>query len=89
MILRHINRTGKYALKACKMARETVKLALIRRDNRRTRQFRFSSIQKEAGNTGIVGNKAATYCLIVQAASSVFEMFVVQELGDGRFYINQ
>jgi len=28
------------------MARETVKLALIRRDTRRTRQFRFSTTQK-------------------------------------------
>jgi len=54
MVFRHKNRTGKYALKACKMARETVKLALIRRDNRRTRQFRFSTTQKEAGkDTGI------------------------------------
>jgi hypothetical protein len=33
------------------MAREAVKLALIRRDIRRTRQFRFSSIQKAAGNS--------------------------------------
>jgi len=36
------------------MAREAVKLALIRRDSRRTRQLRYSSIQQEDGN------KAAT-----------------------------
>jgi hypothetical protein len=36
------------------MARETVKLALIRRDNRRTRQFRFSTTLKKAEKvTGI------------------------------------
>ena len=60
------------------MARETVKLALIRRDTRRTRQFRFSSIQKLAGKKPeFIGRKAATYCLIDKAASPVFEMFVL------------
>jgi hypothetical protein len=51
MVFRHKIRTRKYALKACKLAREAVKLALIRRDTRRTSQFRFPSIQKEAGNS--------------------------------------
>lgn len=50
------------------MAREAVKLALIRRDNRRTCKFRTQRFQKEAGK---IGNEAATYCLIVGAASSI------------------
>jgi len=71
------------------MARETVKLALIRRDNRRTRQFRFSTTQIEAGKTpDFVGNKAATYCLIVKAASPIFEMFVRHSLAAGNSFIN-
>jgi hypothetical protein len=58
------------------MAREAVKLSLIRRDDRRTCQIRYSSIQKEAGFIPeIVGNEAATVCLIEKAASPVFEMF--------------
>jgi hypothetical protein len=52
------------------MAREAVKLALIRRDNRRTRQFRIHRFVREAEH---VGDKAATYCLIEKAASSIFE----------------
>jgi hypothetical protein len=62
-------------------ASRNVQIGLIRRDSRRTCQDRFSSIQKEAGsNTGIVGNEAATVCLIERAASSVFEMFVSNKL---------
>jgi hypothetical protein len=48
MILRHMKRTRKSALKACKMGHEAVKLDLYRRDSRRTRHFRFYRIQKEA-----------------------------------------
>jgi len=56
------------------MARETFKLALIRRDTRRTRQFRFSSIHKLAGKKPeFIGRKAATYCLIEEAASSILQ----------------
>jgi hypothetical protein len=40
------------------MAREAFKLALIRRDSRRTRQFHLSSIQKVAGDSR--QQKAAT-----------------------------
>jgi hypothetical protein len=58
MVFRHKIRTGKYALKACKLAREAVKLALIRRDTRRTRQFRFPYDPRKKPE--IVGNKAAT-----------------------------
>jgi hypothetical protein len=59
------------------MAREPVKLALIRRDTRRTRQFRFQrSRNKPDKKPEFIGSKAATYCLIDKAASPVFEMFV-------------
>jgi hypothetical protein len=39
----------KCAFSACNIAREAVKLALYRRDNRRTCQFRNHRITKEAG----------------------------------------
>ena len=58
MVFGHKFRTRKYALKACKLAREAVKLALIRRDTRRTRQFRFPYDPRKKPE--IVGNKAAT-----------------------------
>jgi hypothetical protein len=50
-------RSAKYALKACKIARETVKLALIRRDNRRTHPPESLSIDPEiAGKPEFIGN---------------------------------
>jgi hypothetical protein len=56
------------------MARDAVKLELIRRDNRRTCKFRTQRFQKEAGK---IGNEAATYCLIVGAASSILHCLLI------------
>jgi hypothetical protein len=83
MVLRHKKGTRKCALKACKIAREAVKLTLNRRDTRRTRQFRYSSIQKKPENPELIGNKVATVCLIEVAASPVFEMIFFIRPADG------
>ena len=68
MVLRHIKRTKKCGRNTCKLAREAVKLTLIRRDTRRNRQFRFHRIQ--IFKPDCVRNRTATVCLIVRAASS-------------------
>jgi hypothetical protein len=53
------------------MAREAFKLALIRRDSRRTRRFSQSSIPVKKPE--IVGDKAAIVCLMFEAASSILQ----------------
>lgn len=68
------------------MARDAVKLVLIRRDRRRTRQFRNSQFQTESRKKPeCFRNEAATYCLIVKAASSIFAMFVDRGAGNERY----
>jgi curli biogenesis system outer membrane secretion channel CsgG len=65
MVIRHRMEAAKSAYKACKMVRYAFKLALYRRDNRRTCQFRISSNYLRSRD------KAATYCLKYQSASSI------------------
>ena len=71
MVLAHMKLVAKCAFKACKMARDAFKLALIRRDNRRTRHFSQSSIP--VTKPEIVGDKAAIVCLMFEAASSTLQ----------------
>ena len=62
------------------MARETVKLPLIRRDTRRTCQFRNQRfLMKSRSLQSSEGLKTATVCLKIRAASS--EILFARPLG--------